>query len=66
MTRRLEEAMDCPNRHGRMKLLRRTKTVTLGCSVWDFDADLYVCPVCGQEVDPPEKDPAPGAASPDP
>ena len=66
MTPRTEEAMDCPNRHGRMNRIRGTKTVTLGCNVWDFDADVYVCPVCGLEADPPDKLPSPGAASPDP
>ncbi len=66
MTPRCEEAMDCPNRHGRMKLLRRTKTVTLACNVWDFEADVYVCPACGLEADPEAKPPATSAATPEP
>ena len=38
-----------------MNLLRRTRTVTLGCNVWDYDSDVYVCPVCGIEIEPAEK-----------
>jgi hypothetical protein len=47
--------MDCPNRHGRMNLRGRKKTVTLGCNIWDYDVDIYVCPVCGLEIEPVEK-----------
>jgi hypothetical protein len=47
--------MNCPNNHGRMMLLRKIKTVTLGCNIWDYDADFYVCPVCGIEIEPVER-----------
>jgi hypothetical protein len=44
--------MECPHNHGSMALQKRLKTVTLGCNIWRFDADFYVCPVCGLEIEP--------------
>jgi hypothetical protein len=44
--------MECPNDRGSMTLQRRLKTVTLGCNIWRFFADYYVCPVCGLEIEP--------------
>ncbi len=50
-----QEATDCPNGHGRMNRLRKMKTVTLACNVWDYAADVHVCPVCGLEAETDNK-----------
>jgi len=47
--------MNCPNEHGRMKLIRKTKTVTLACNIWDYAIEVYVCPVCGIRIEPADK-----------
>jgi hypothetical protein len=44
--------MECPHNHGSMTLQKRPKTITLGCNIWHFDADFYVCPVCDLEIEP--------------
>ena len=38
-----------------MNRLRKMKTVTLACNVWDYAADVHVCPVCGLEAETDNK-----------
>lgn len=56
--------MECPHNHGSMTLQQRLKTVTLGCNIWHFDVDVYVCPVCGREIEPAVLENKSGAVAP--
>lgn len=43
--------MDCPNEHGKMVVTAMKKEVTFRDKRIEYDAEHYVCPVCGIEVD---------------
>ncbi|MDX9785829.1 MAG: DUF4065 domain-containing protein [Desulfobacterales bacterium] len=43
--------MDCPNEHGKMVIKAMKKEVTFRDKRIEYDAEHYVCPVCGTEVD---------------
>lgn len=43
--------MDCPNEHGKMVIKAMKKEVTFRDKRIEFDAEHYICPICGLEVD---------------
>jgi len=45
-----------------MSIGKQTKTVTLGCNVWIYDADCHYCPICDfvNEVTDQKPSKAPG------
>ena len=45
-----EEMMKCPCGHGPMELKRQTRTTTFRGVELHYEAESYVCPVCGLEV----------------
>jgi len=45
-----EEMMKCPCGHGPMELKRQTRTTTFRGVELRYEAESYVCPVCGLEA----------------
>lgn len=42
--------MECPLGHGPMELKRQTRTTTFRGAEISYEAESYVCPVCGLEA----------------
>ena len=42
--------MECPNGHGPMELRKQTRTTTFRGVELHYEAESYVCPVCGLEA----------------
>ena len=44
------EAMDCPNGHGQMKLIKAVKEINFRDKELTIEAEIYRCPVCEIET----------------